>query len=195
MSTELNVSDEKRYGPNDSSVSGLIDRIGKIDWLSSVAKPKDRIPTETAIDQFLLSFGMDGYSIRWFDKNELAPFVNGMTLRESPLWARLEQIPQEIKDKAEETGRLSVLLQVSENTPFNVFSPAFDAAFREFEENGETVIQAATGSMMYIAALACAWETLADLDGWKANPFLPLVDVLEAGHWPVGLYDGQFYVV
>ncbi|MEB3101005.1 hypothetical protein [Ferviditalea candida] len=195
MSTELKVSDEKRYGPNDSNVGSLIDRIGKINWLSAAAQTENRVSAEAAIDQFLLSFGMEGYSIHWFDKNELAPFVERMTLRESPLWNRLEEIPQQIRDKAEETGRTAIVLKISENTPTNVFSLAFDAAFREFEENGEKVIQAAAGAMMYIAALACAWETLADLDGWKANPFLPLIQVLEAGHWPLGLYGGKFYAV
>ncbi len=36
-------------------------------------------------------------------------------------------------------------------------------------------------------------ELLADAGLPEPNPFQPLLDVLETGRWPVGLYDNAFY--
>ncbi|MED4752507.1 hypothetical protein [Brevibacillus choshinensis] len=56
-------------------------------------------------------------------------------------------------------------------------------------------VKTVIGSILYVCGLACAWELITDIDGWTMNPFLPLIDVIEQGHWMIGYFDHQFPVL
>lgn len=196
MATVPQTSGETRYGPNGGRVEDLAKRAAQIQWFSSVGKKEGREETEEAVRRFVRAIGgPEEYVLNWMIKDQLEIFLLNMTMSKSPLWEKLEPIPQKMKEKAEQTGRSAILPQVCDEVSAHLYSGLYDAAFREFGNRGNTVIQFAVGAALYIAGLACAWEVLADLDGWGENPFLPLIEVLERGHLPVGLYDGQFYIL
>lgn len=195
MAAGLKVMDESGYGPNGQHIVQLMTRLSRVEWFSALGKPSGRGKAETAFEEFAHRLGIGEYQLVWRTKDQLPSSLEEMNLEESPLWSRLTGIPRQIRDQAEEMGRQSALSHTVENVPEMLFHRAFDGAFRELEAYGERFVQVAVGSVMYIFGLACAWETLADAKSWETNPFISLIDVFEAGHWPVGVAGDQVYMI
>ncbi|WP_044748182.1 hypothetical protein [Bacillus alveayuensis] len=195
MTAIMNISNEAVYGPNGEQVVQLMIRLSNIDWFSAFGKQRRQWETEKAIKDFVGGFDIHKYDIKWITKDELLTFLEEMKLEESSLWLKLQYIPEQIKNQAEQVGRLDALLHLADEVPVNIFHYCFDRVFHELGEYGLSMVETAVCFMMYIGGLACSWEMIADIKGWENNPFLPLIDVLEHGHWPLGLIGEQFYVI
>jgi hypothetical protein len=195
MTAVMNISNKAIYGPNGESVAQLMTRLSNINWFSALGKQVRQEETEKAIKDFVHGFDIDKYDIKWITKDQLPSFLGEMKLEDTPLWPQLQQIPDQIKNQAAQVGRLDDLLYLADEVPVNIFHYCFDGVFHELREYGSPLVETAVCFMMYIGGLACAWEMIADIEGWEINPFLPLIDVLEYGHWPLGLFGHHFYVI
>jgi len=183
------------YGPNTDSVVDLMTRVSRTDWFSTVGKSQGRAAAEKSLREISHRFGIDEYRIQWLEKDQLPSFLEGMRLETSLLWQRIHDIPDRIREKAEDSGRMPNLTAIAEHIPEYLFHLSFDGAFREFGSQGKESVQTAVGSVMYLVGLACAWEMLADTEGWETNPYEPMLQVFETGYWPLGLFDGAFYLI
>ncbi|MGD8191468.1 hypothetical protein ACQCN2_15915 [Brevibacillus ginsengisoli] len=195
MVTATHSSDAQVYGPNGEKVVSLITRLTQMEWFQAVGKQSGQSEAEQAIRECTDLLGIDGYQVLWMTKKELPAFIEGMRLEQSPIWSHISNIPRKIREKAEETGRLDVLSYTIDHVPELLFHSSFQGIFREFEEFGASMVKTAVGFVLYLFGLACAWETLADLEGFESNPFMPLVEVFESGHWPLGMANETFYVL
>ncbi|GAB7386404.1 hypothetical protein BSNK01_02390 [Bacillaceae bacterium] len=196
MVTAVKLPDVKDYGPNEKNVLNLLNRLTNIDWFAACEKQRNQEEIRGAFAEFINRIGMqDRFELTWLTKRQLASFYTEKKLDESPIWPHLAPIPDKIKKEAEKAGRLAILDELTDRVPEMLFHGSYDGAFREFAKEGIQLVQTAVGAAMYLGGLACAWEVLADREGWQTNPFLPLVDVFERGHWPLGVYDGKFYVI
>lgn len=195
MDVSLHLLEETSYGPNGHRVVQLITRLSRINWFSAPEKQNGRVEAEQAIAELHQQFGIQGYQVNWVSKAQLPSALEGINLEHSPLWSHLQSLPEKIRRKAEEAGRLSSLSAITEHVPEFLFHRCYDGVFREFAGQGETIAKTAIGTVMYTAGLACAWELFTDLEGWEQNPYLPFVSIFEHGHWPLGLSREQFYVI
>ncbi|WJE54496.1 hypothetical protein QRE66_09835 [Bacillus cereus] len=195
QTADVSIDIEKIYGPNGKNVVDLINRLQKIDWYSAIGKQSSQVEAERAINECRQGLKLGGYPVNRITKNHLPVLLNGVALETIPMWTRLEQIHNEITEKAKECGRRAVLSATIDRVSENMFHDTFDQAFGEFEECGESVIKMVSGTTIYIMVLACAWETIADIEGWERNHLLSFVEVFEQGHWSLWLVDDQFYVL
>lgn len=195
MTAPSYLSATVEYGPNADSVVDLMARVSSTDWFSTAGKSTGRAAAEKSLREISHRFGIDEYRIQWLDKAQLPSFLEGMRLETSPLWQQIHDLPDRIREKAEDSSRLPNVTAIAEHIPEYLFHQSFDGAFREFGSQGKEIVQTAVGSVMYLGGLACAWEMLADTGDWETNPYKPLLQVFETGHWPLGLYDGVFYLI
>ncbi|MBO1626673.1 hypothetical protein [Bacillus arachidis] len=195
QTADVSIDIEKVYGPNGKSVVDLITRMQKINWYSAIGKQRSQIEAERAINEWRQGLNLGGYPVNRITKSYLPVLLNEVVLETIPMWTRLGQIYNEITEKAEECGRQAILLATIDSVSENMFHDTFDQAFREFEEFGESVVKVVSSTTIYAMVLACAWETIADIEGWERNHLLPFVEVFEQGHWSLGLVDDQFYVL
>lgn len=195
MAVAPTIQEEKGYGPNGSNVAQLVSRLSKADWFSSAGTQNGRVEVEKAIRTFAGHFFIENDQIEWMSTDQLVNVYNGMSLTQSPMWVQVERIPKMIRSKMEELGRLEHLAFATETVPEILYHSSFDGVFREFGKYGASLVKTVVGSILYICGLACAWELIADVEGWTTNPFLPLIDVIEQGHWIIGYFDHQFLVV
>ncbi|ADU93898.1 MULTISPECIES: hypothetical protein [Geobacillus] len=176
------------------SLCYLLDRLEAVNWLSSFGGQGDD-QVEQALHKFVHFFGLDGIGIRWLQKNELVSFIEEIRLENDDSWRVLRHIPEQLRQQTEQTGRSRLLSAIADEVPAVIFQHSFDAIFEVLRPYGNKVVTTAVGYMMYIGGMACAWEVLSDLEGWKENPFLYLVSVLESGHWPLGIVNRKFVVI
>ncbi|MES0856326.1 hypothetical protein ABS784_08835 [Geobacillus sp. G4] len=188
------TNDTEAVGAEHASIHRLLERFAVIDWLSSLGEQGDE-QVEQRLRQFADFFGIRRLEIRWLAKEELASFVGALRLEDDDIWKVLRHVPDQLKQQAEQTGRLEALLALADEVPALIFQHSFDPIFAALSPYGNNVVTTAVGYMMYIGGMACAWEMLSDLEGWKTNPFLSLISVLERGHWPLGGVNGQFVVI
>lgn len=195
MTAPSHLSADEGYGPAEQRVQNLMTRISAIEWFSSAGRSKERESTEQAMWEYTRGFGLEEIQIQWLEKDQLPAFFADRRLESSPLWLQIHEVPLQIRAKAEETGRLFYLSNLADRVPEKLFHLSFDGAFREFGSQGSTIVKWAVGAVMYVVGLACAWEMLADQDGWHNNPYEVYLQVFGAGHWPLGLFDGVFYAI
>lgn len=188
--------DEKRYGPNGKNVRALLQRLVQIEWFSALERPQGQRESEDVMRSWMRQLGVEPEcTFVWMTKGQLSSFIEEMRLADSRLWSPLAHIPTKLRDQAEHVGRSDILAQLADTVPAILFHSAFDGAFRELEPCGLHMVKIAIGFVLYVGGLACAWEALADLEGWETNPFLPLVDVFARGHWPLGWFGDHVYVI
>lgn len=183
------------YGPNGKNVAALVERISKITFYRALGDQTSQASVESSVQSFIHDLDAECPQVVTLTKEQLSSFLESMRLEASPLWEELQQIPIRIAQKLEETNRSELFSLANDVIPEQVFHDAYDGSFNQLESVGRTAISLCTGAAMYITGLAVAWELLADLPGWEKNPFLALIEVLEQGHLPLGLYDNQFYVI
>lgn len=173
----------------------LIRRFSEIDWFSAAGTPEGRPEAEKALNEFKQHLLIEGEQLNWISKKQFSLVIGDQTIETNPLWIRLTKILGEIKEKARKTGRLEAVAYATDDVPEEVFHRVFDRAFDEFAEYGVSRVKTAVAMTMLIVGLACSWEVIADLEGWGTNPFIPLIEVYEYGHCPIGFYDNQFYLI
>ena len=179
---------------NDERVNRLLQRLSKVNWLSSLAE-KDGKEVERVIKEFVHFFGLEHCEIKWIEEDELPTFLEKMKLEDNDVWPQLQQVPEKIKHQAEQADRLDALLTLADEVPALIFHHCFDKLFALLGRYGSSVVTTAVCYMMYIGGMACAWELVSDIKGWETNPFLSLIAVLEQGHWPLGVTGNQFFVI
>jgi hypothetical protein len=179
---------------HDERVNRLLQRLSKVNWLSTFAKKSDE-QVEQAIKEFAHFFGLEHCEIKWIAEDELPSFLAEMKLEDNDVWLQLQQVPEKIKHQAEQAGRLDALFTLADEVPALIFHHCFDKLFAALEQYGSPTVTTAVCYMMYIGGMACAWELVSDIKGWETNPFLSLIAVLEHGHWPLGVTGNQFYVI
>ncbi|NUK29457.1 hypothetical protein HT574_04880 [Parageobacillus sp. VR-IP] len=180
--------------PNDERVNRLLQRLSKVNWLSSFAEKSDE-QVEQAMKEFAHYFGLEHCEIKWIAEDELPSFLEEMKLEDNDVWLKLQQVPEKIKHQAEQAGRLDALLTLADEVPALIFHHCFDKLFALLGRYGSSVVTTAVCYMMYIGGMACAWELVSDIQGCETNPFLSLIAVLEQGHWPLGVTGNQFFVI
>jgi hypothetical protein len=180
--------------PNDERVNQLLQRLSKVNWLSSFAEKSDG-QVEQAMKEFVHYFGLEHCEIKWIAEDELPSFLEEMKLEDNDVWLRLQHVPEEIKHQAEQEGRFDVLVTLADEVPALIFHHCFDKVFAALGRYGSSTVTTAVCYMMYIGGMACAWELVSDIKRWETNPFLSLIVVLEHGHWPLGVTGNQFFVI
>ncbi|MGG1559238.1 hypothetical protein [Geobacillus thermoleovorans] len=196
MSTvsEKSINHTGATGTEAAAVRRLLDRFVNIDWLSSLGQQGDE-QVEQSLRQFADFFGIHHVEVKWLAERELRSSIESIRLEEDGIWQTLRHVPDQLKRQAEQTGRLGLLLAIADEVPAAIFQHSFDPIFAMLNSYGSHVVTTAVGYMMYIGGMACTWEIMTDLEGWKVNPFLFLVSVLERGHWPLGVVNNQFVVI
>ncbi|MED3717849.1 hypothetical protein AB4J90_08170 [Geobacillus thermodenitrificans] len=196
MSTvsEKGINHTGMLGTENAAVRHLLDRFVNIDWLSSLGRQGDE-QVEQLLRQFADFFGVHHVEVKWLAEQELRSSIEAIRLEEDDIWQVLRNVPDQFKHQAEQTGRLEALLALADEVPAVIFQHSFDQLFAVLSPYGDNVVTTAVGYMMYIGGMACAWELLSDLEGREINPFHFLISVLERGHWPLGVVNGQLVVI
>ncbi|MFB4162440.1 hypothetical protein ACE1TI_01120 [Alteribacillus sp. JSM 102045] len=190
MAVALEISDAKRYGANGENVGRLLERLMNIDWYQNVGKNNSSIVEKT--EKFMNTLGIETYQVEVIKKEEVTTMAPVLSLEESHLWQELKEIPEQIKQKIEESERNEILEDIVYNVPELVYHGAFKGAYDIFEK--EKTVAFLVGYAMYVSVLACAWEIVSDLKGWEDNPFLYIVEILEDGHLPLGPQSNTFFI-
>ncbi|ADI27043.1 hypothetical protein [Geobacillus sp. C56-T3] len=194
--TTLWQMEKEKYGPRTEQVISVLSGLLNIDWFVNAGIPHYRKEAEEAIREWMASFDLKQYHyhIHWLEEGTIVPSLAKMNLAKSPLWRSLFPIPEHMKQAAAVAGREGCLTRLVDEVPVRLFHHCFDAAYRAFHQYGSSVVKTAVCSVMYIGGMACAWESVADLDGWGSNPFRALLRVFEYGHCPLGMGDEQLYL-
>ncbi|MES0857781.1 hypothetical protein ABS784_16460 [Geobacillus sp. G4] len=193
MTTLLQMEKEK-YGPPTEQVISVLSGLLNMDWFVNAGTPHYRKEVEEAIHEWMDSFHLKQYRIHWLEEGMVVPSLAKINLAKSPLWRSLFPIPEHMKQAAATAGREGYLTRLVDEIPAHLFHNCFDAAYRVFHQYGSSVVKTAVCSVMYIGGMACAWESVSDLDGWGSNPFRTLLRVFEYGHWLLGMDDEQLYL-
>ena len=93
-----------------------------------------------------------------------------------------------MKEKIISVGNEKLLIDVVDKVPETIFHGVYKEAFKHFGE--EKVVKFLVGHAMYISTVTCAAE-LAE----EKNMFLPIIELLELGHIPIGPEGNIFYLL
>ncbi|BAB05722.1 hypothetical protein P4641_08225 [Halalkalibacterium halodurans] len=186
---------KKTYGPNSEQVHERMSSLVHMDWFSTVGTMRNRSYTEEAVNGCLQELQVEDCKVAWITLDQLHPTLAQFALDKSSLWQRLQHIPDDLHQTAEASGRDHYLSTTIDSVASLVFHDAFAGAFKHLEDNGESIIQLAVGSAMYVATMGCLWEVIADLEGWEHNPFRALLKVYEQGHCLIGANQQSIYLI
>jgi|GEM_PF-1474954 hypothetical protein len=189
MSKLITIPEPLRSSRQGAQMEALLSRLSNMPWFASASLEENRMQAETALSAFGCALQMEKIQVRWLTKREVADAVKSNELATDPLWRKLADIPARIRRAAEERERETWLAFALDDVPEHVFHRAYDGAFRAFQSCGETVVFHAVGTALYVSGLSAAYEMLSDVLG--TNPFLPLIDAMETGHFPVAVLDGR----
>lgn len=187
--SKLMIPEPLRSSRQAARMEALLSRLSKVPWFASALRQESRLQAEKALSAFGSALETETVQVRWLTIREVTDAVIGNELASDPLWRKLADIPDRIRQAAEEADRGTWLSFALDDVPEHVFHRAYDGAFRAFQSCGETVIFHALGTALYVSGLATAYEMLSDVLG--INPFVPLIDVMETGHFPIGIRDGR----
>ncbi|RNB80250.1 hypothetical protein EDM56_28015 [Brevibacillus fluminis] len=186
---------ETVYGPNHQQVHQLMTRLSEVPWFSVLGNESGRLDAEKALKECTHHLNLEEFEIVWMTREQIPSFIENMNLSDSHVWSRIQDIPKKLSEKAIATRRQSVLDEMLDLVPEMLFHKAYDGAFPALHEYGERVVKVAVVSVLYLFSNACLWEALSDKKDSEPNPFLPLLKVYEAGHWPIGMVGNQFYLI
>lgn len=177
---------EMKYGSKAQSINGIANRLSNIDWYKEVGV-KEKYAEET-LQRFLAKLQVSNYEIQWISKEQTADTISNLNLNNSNLWEVLSNLPDQLKKKIDDAGQVDLLSKIIEIVPQEVFHVAFQKAFQQFGE--EKQVHFFVAQAMYIAVLICTAELAGEVE-----LFAPLLELLEAGHVPVGLDENTIYLL
>ncbi|OLN21232.1 hypothetical protein BTO30_15965 [Domibacillus antri] len=177
---------EEKHGTKAQEVNEMIERLTSIDWYHQAG-----VQEETAADhvhQFMKELGVTEYELKWLTKEEAPSVVPSLSLNDSAFWEVLKDIPDRLKAKIDQNEQQQLLETTVDLVPEAVFHGAFAKAFSVFKD--EKTVQFLVGHAMYISVMACS-AVLAD----EIQLFEPVIELLEAGHLPLGPQGNTFYLL
>ncbi|OMP66006.1 hypothetical protein [Domibacillus epiphyticus] len=177
---------EEKNRTKAREVNEMIERLTSIDWYSQAGVIED-----TAADyvhQFMKALGVTEYELKWLAKEQVPSIVPSLSFSDSVFWDVVKEVPDQLKAKIDQQDQQALLEKTVEIVPEAVFHGAFKKAFSTFED--EKTIQYLIGHAMYISVMACS-AVLAD----EFSAFEPIVQLLEAGHLPLGPQGNNFYLL
>ena len=177
---------ETTFGSKAQSINEIANRLSKIDWYKAVGVKEKH--AEEILQRFIDKLQVSNYEIQWISKEQIAETISNLNLANSDLWKVLSNLPDQLKKKIEDAGQVDLLSKIIEIVPQEVFHVAFQKAFQQFGE--EKQVHFFVVHAMYIAVLICT----AELAG-EVKLFAPLLELLEAGHVPIGLDENTIYLL
>ena len=184
------------YGPNGEAVVETMSRLARMNWFFAAGNEQDRLNCERAISHALHHLSLGEYPVCWIRKAELPRVLERVEKGGGFFWSKVEEVRTYMKSAAKSVERESNLSLAVRKAGELVGEQAMRAAAIHFPQYDEPIHRLAGGAVVYLAQTACAWQTLADLPGgWKVNPFDTFLEVLDRGHWPLGILEGKFYLL
>lgn len=172
---------EMKFGIKAQSINEIANRITNIDWYKKVGEKDNN--AEKTFHRFIEKLKVKHYEIQWITKEQTPAFIGNLNVTDSEIWSVLCNLPDVLKKKINEAEQADLLEKLIETVPQEVFHVAFQKAFQQFGE--EKQVHFFVGLAMYMAVLICTAELAGEVD-----LFVPLLELLESGHVPVGL-DGN----
>lgn len=182
----LELRSEEKEGPRAQSVNEMVKRLTAIDWF--VNSGQQNIEAEQKVDQFMEYLDRSEYEIKWISRNQVTQTIERLSFEGCAFWEALKEVPDQLKKKIVHAGNENLLADMADKVPEAIFHGACTQAFHLFGD--EKVVQILVGLAMYVSVLTCA----AELAGGQ-NIFLPMVELLEAGHLPLGPEGNIFYLL
>lgn len=177
---------ETTFGSKAQTINEIASRLSTMDWYKE-AGVKDRNAEET-LRSFIEKLQVNEYEIQWISKEQTADIICNLNFHNSDLWKVVSSLPEQLKKKIDEAGQAELLSKIIDTVPQEIFHVAFQKAFQQFGE--EKQVQFFVGHAMYIAVLVCTAELAGEID-----LFVPLLELLEGGHVPVGLDGHTIYLL
>lgn len=164
----------------------IINTLLEADWYDRAGFKDEEV--ESYMRSFLNQLNVEEYFIVWTDKEQLKETIENLSFRESAIWKKIKDLPDQLKEKIDDKDNNSYLEKLVDFLPEAVFHPAFDNAYKQFKD--EKIVQYLTGNAMYLAILICTAELAGD-----EKLFEPILRIIERGHVPVGIKGNEVYLI
>jgi len=183
MSENINVAEADLQ---TKSIDAMVNRLQAIHWGKKAGQKN--LEAEEKVIEFMYDLNVNSYEIKWLSKEEVPEMISRLTFEGSEMWGSLKEIPEELSRKIKEAGHEKYLLDLGDRVPELVFHGAYSHLFQQFEE--KKTVEYLVGLAMYVSVMSCTAE-LAE----GKNIFLSIVDLIEAGHLPIGPEGNTFYLI
>lgn len=177
---------QEKLGSDAESINALAERLSKINWYQQAGKEEQR--AEELFQTLMHNLNVHEYELKWISKEEAGTLISTLSFEGSALWEVLKLLPDSLKQKVDEQGKGNVLEKAVDVLPEFVFHHAFEKAFQIFQQ--EKVVQFLTTQAMYLSILIATAEIAGESD-----LFLPLLELLESGHVPLGPEGNVIYLL
>lgn len=177
---------EEKYGSHARSTNGMIERLMTMNWYRNIGQ--QNLEAEKKIDKFMSSLNVSEYEIKWISRNQLHETIGRISFEGNALWGALAEVPDQLKEKIVRAGNEKLLVDVVDKVPEAIFHGVYKEVFKHFGE--EKTVKFLVGHAMYVSVLACAAE-LAE----EKNVLLPIIELIEMGHVPLGPEGNTFYLL
>ncbi|MCU9594501.1 hypothetical protein OEV82_08535 [Caldibacillus thermolactis] len=167
-------------------LSTLSEKLCSIEWYRKACIQDQQ--TEELFYEFCQLLKINDYQFQWVKKEELSEKIKGIDFEGSQLWEGIKDLPDRFKVRINTKGLNKALEKIVDHLPESIFHPAFDGAFRQFQE--EKIVNHLTVAAMYISLLICC----AYLAG-EESLFEPILRILESGHAPIGMEGNIVYFI
>ncbi|HZH58821.1 MAG TPA: hypothetical protein VEY70_04435 [Metabacillus sp.] len=167
-------------------IDAMVTRLQAIKWGKEAGL--QNVSSEGKVSDFMDLLKVNSYTIKWVSKEELPEIINRLTFEGSEIWDSLKEIPDQLSNKIKQAGHEKLLLELGDRVPELIFHGAYSHLFQQFKE--KKTIEYLVGLAMYVSVMACT----AELAG-EENIFLPIVELVEAGHLPIGPEGNTFYIL
>ncbi|MEK5101814.1 hypothetical protein MKX83_07460 [Cytobacillus sp. FSL M8-0252] len=183
MSENMNVAEVELQ---KKSIDAMVNRLQAIHWGKKVGQ--QNLESEEKVIEFMNDLNVNSYEIKWLLKEEVPETISRLTFEGSEIWESLKEIPEELSHKIKEDGHEKYLLDLGDRVPELVFHGAYSHLFQQFEDM--KTLEYLVGLAMYVSVMSCTAE-LAE----GKNIFLSIVNLIEAGHLPLGPEGNTFYLI
>lgn len=171
---------------SQATIDTMIKRLQPIKWGKKAGQ--QNLEAEEKFIEFMDYLDVNSYEIKWLSIDEVPETIGRLTFEGSEMWEALKGIPDELSNKIKQAGHEKYLLEIGDLVPELIFHGAYSHLFQQFEE--KKTIEHLVGLAMYVSVMACT----AELAG-EENIFLPIVELIEAGHLPIGPEGNTFYLL
>lgn len=181
MAEIINVADDSQ-----ATIDTMVKRLQPIKWGKKAGQ--QNLEAEEKVIEIMDNLDVNSYEIKWLSIDEVPETIGRLTFEGSEMWEALKGIPDELSGKFKQAGHEKFLLEIGDIVPELIFHGAYSHLFQQFEE--KKTIEYLVGLAMYVSVMACT----AELAG-EENIFLPIVELIEAGHLPIGPEGNTFYLI